>query len=349
MSHKKSMFIKITLIVICMITLCFHFTKKPYFSIIVCSYNYGHFLPKTIESVLSSTFKSYELIIVNDGSSDKTSEILKQYKSNPKIKIIEHENQGLSLSRNKAMKIAKGKYFWFVDADDWIDHKALERLYKKTKNKNIDIISFCIGSVNASGKFIGSYGYNRLPLRFELTPSEVYTVEDFEAGEILGYPVTSGKQIYRREFIQKNGIEFPAKTLFEDDVFFLHTLFENAKISAIKQILYYKRGHNAAITSDKSKYFDSFTRIARYIWERTHLNPKQQEKATSVSNSYIKSVPARWNWLNDERKYKFYPDLIKLKEFFDNQPDDEYWVETKAWYNDFLNDPEVEKYKQRPQ
>ena len=142
MSLKSSKLIKLFLIVVCCITLTFHFTKKPYFSIIVCSYNYGHYLSQTIDSVLNSTFKSYELIVVNDGSTDKTSEVLKKYKDHPQITIIEHENMGLSLSRNKAMKLAKGKYFWFVDADDWIDQKALERLYKKTKKYPVDMVSF---------------------------------------------------------------------------------------------------------------------------------------------------------------------------------------------------------------
>ncbi len=349
MFFKSSKFIKLLLIATCCVIISFHFLKKPYFSIIICSYNYGHFLSQTIDSVLDSTFKDYELIVVNDGSTDKTSEILKKYKNNPKITIIEHENMGLSLSRNKAMKIAKGKYFWFVDADDWIDNKALEILHKKTSEETMDMVSFYTGRVNEKGHFLGIGGYDRLPTRLEMNPHDIHTVEDFSAGELSGYPVTSGKQIYRREFIQKNNIEFPPRTLFEDDVFFFHTLFSDARIGSISRVLYYKRGHSQAITADRPKHFDSYTRIARYIWERTHLNPKHQEKATLISNMYIEGVPARWRWVREDLKYKFYPDLVKLKEFFDAQPDDDYWKNKKEWYNDFLNSPEIQKYKEKPQ
>ena len=347
MSLKSPKWIKLFLIAVCCVTLTFHFTKKPYFSIIVCSYNYGHYLPQTIDSVLNSTFKSYELIVVNDGSTDKTSEVLKKYKDHPQITIIEHENMGLSLSRNKAMKIAKGKYFWFVDADDWIDQKALERLYKKTKKDIPDMVSFYTGAVNEKGQFLGIAIYDKLPYQLELGIKDIYTIDDFQANELIWYPVTSGKQIYRREFIQKNNIEFPAKTLFEDDVFFLHTLFSDARIGAIPSVLYYKRAHSKAITADKAKYFDSFTRICQYIWERTHINPKHQEKATTISNIYFSAIPGRWRSVRDELRYKFYPDLIKLKEFVDKQPDDDYWTTKKQWYNEFLSSPDVSKYKEK--
>ena len=348
MFSKLSIWLKLSIIVICCTVLTYNFTKKPYFSVIICSYNYGHFLPQTIDSVLDSTFKNYEIIVVNDGSTDKTSEILKQYKDHPKITIIEHENMGLSLSRNKAMKIAKGKYFWFVDADDWIDKRALEQLHLKSLISNPDIVSFYTGPVNATGQFRGLSGYDKLPYRLELSPHSIHTINDFSPGEIMSYPVTSGKQIYRREFIQKNNIEFPAKTLFEDDVFFLHTLFSNARITSISRVLYYKRAHAAAITASKPKYFDSYTRICRYIWERTHINPEHKMKATIISNVYIDGIPARWNWMNDELKYKFYPDLVKFKEFADQQPDDAYWKNKKQWYSEFLNSPDVQKYKEKP-
>ena len=344
---KSGYITQFILIVLCCLTLPVMFVKTTYFSIIVCSYNYGHFLEQTVESVLNSTFKNYELIIVNDGSTDNTSEILKKYQNHPKITIIEHENMGLSLSRNKAMKISKGKYFWFVDADDWIDKKALASLYKKTKNTELDMVSFYTSMVSANGTFLGLNPYDRLPYPLELSPNSIYSINRLTVSDILTYPVTSGKQIYRREFIQKNKIDFPAHTLFEDDVFFLHTIFAGAKISAIPNILYYKRLHAKAVTSDKGKHFDSFIRICEYIWDRTHLFPQHDEKATLVSNAYISLIPTRWNNLTTERKYKFYPELLKFKRFADNQPDDDYWKDKKIWFDEFLFSPDVDKFKSR--
>lgn len=325
----------------------YYFFKRPYFSVIVCSYNYGHFLPQTIDSVLKSSYQNFELIVVNDGSTDKTSEVLNKYRNHPKITIIEHENQGLSLSRNKAMKLAKGKYFWFVDADDWIDRKALEKLYEKTKGKDIDLVSFYTCAVSANGNFLGMGGYDMLPRKLENNPDRIYTIDNLTTGDIKSYPVTSGKQIYKREFVQKNQIEFPARTLFEDDVFFLNNIFAGAKISALQSTLYYKRSHGTAITADKPKHFDSYMRICRFIWERTHKYPQHEEKATDISNWYIGGIIGRWNTLNEERKYKFYPDLLLWKEFMDSQPDNEDWKKKKEWFNAFLTHPDVQKYSSK--
>ncbi len=347
MSIKLFRTISIFIVAITCCVSTYYFLKKPYFSIIVCSYNYGHFLEQTVESVLNSTFKNYELIIVNDGSTDNTSEILKKYQNHPKITIIEHKNMGLSLSRNKAMQLAKGKYFWFVDADDWIDKKALSALYKKTKDTELDMVSFYTSMVSANGTFLGLNPYDRLPYPLELSPNSIYSINRLTVSDILTYPVTSGKQIYRREFIQKNKIDFPARTLFEDDIFFLHTIFAEAKISAIPNILYYKRLHAKAVTSDKSKHFDSFVRICEYIWDRTHLFPQHDEKATAVSNAYISNIPTRWNHLTTERKYKFYSELLKFKRYVDSQPNNDYWKDKKLWFDGFLFSPDVDKFKSR--
>ena len=323
----------------------YYFFRKPYFSIIVCSYNYGHFLPQTIESILKSSYQNFELIVVNDGSTDKTSEILNQYRNHSKITIIEHENQGLSLSRNKAMKIAKGKYFWFVDADDWIDVDALKNLYMKTKETSPDIVSFYTSNVNAEGMFLGMGGYDMLPSKLENNPDKIFTIEDLTVGDLMGYPVTSGKQIYRREFTLSQGIDFPARTLFEDDVFFSHHIFAGARISPLPMLLYYKRSHGKAITADKPKHYDSYIRICQFIWERTHKYPKHEQKATAFSNVYMDGIIPRWNWLSNERKYKFYPELLKWKEFLDKQPDNNFWNEKRKRFNHFLNSDEILKYK----
>lgn len=348
MTKKKKIVVFISGIVFCLMCLggilSYNLLKKPYFSIIISSYNYGHYLPQAIDSVLNSSYQNFELIVVNDGSTDKTSEILKQYKNHSKITIIEHENQGLSLSRNKAMKIAKGKYFWFVDADDWIDKNALKRLYDKTKKDDYDIVSFYTCGVDSNGLILGMGGYDMLPSKLENNPDNIFTVQELSVWDMMSYPVTSGKQIYRREFTLKNNIDFPARTLFEDDVFFLHHVFAGARISPLTHALYYKRSHGQAITSDRPKHFDSYIRICMYIWERTHKYPMHEEKATGISNYYIEGIPVRWRWLSTERKYKFYPDLLKWKEFLDRQPDNDYWNKSRSDFYEFFASEEVAPY-----
>ncbi|HJH49587.1 glycosyltransferase family 2 protein, partial [Merdimonas faecis] len=91
-------------------------------SIIIPVYNTGNYLQECIDSVRQQSYKSLELIFINDGSTDNSSAILdKAAESDPRIKVIEQENSGLSAARNRGMREASGDYIMFLDSDDWLD------------------------------------------------------------------------------------------------------------------------------------------------------------------------------------------------------------------------------------
>lgn len=107
--------------------------EKDLISVVIPYYNLGKTLPETIESIKQSTYKNYEIIIVNDGSTDEESiEVLKNYENDPEIRIIHIENQGLANARNVGAEAAKGEFVAFIDADDKID--------KTFYQKSIDIL-----------------------------------------------------------------------------------------------------------------------------------------------------------------------------------------------------------------
>ncbi|TCO06896.1 glycosyltransferase family 2 protein [Natronoflexus pectinivorans] len=110
-------------------------------SIIIPSYNSAHMVCDTIESVLNSKEENYEIILVNDGSTDNTAEVLSPYFSNKRLKYIEHENKGLAGARNTGILNAKGEYLVFLDADDLIlpDKLTVQQKYLDV-NPSIDIV-----------------------------------------------------------------------------------------------------------------------------------------------------------------------------------------------------------------
>lgn len=109
-------------------------------SIIVPVYNVEKFLEKCLDSLTNQTLKDIEIICVNDGSTDKSFEILNNYaKQDLRIKIINQKNSGLSAARNSGMNIAQGKYIGFVDSDDWVDLDFFEKLYNVAIKNNADI------------------------------------------------------------------------------------------------------------------------------------------------------------------------------------------------------------------
>ena len=350
MTLKHNKLIGFVFVIACAIFSFFYFTKGPYFSVIISSYNYAHYLPQTVNSILDSSFQNFELIIVNDGSTDNTSEILKQYKNNPKIRIIEQENQGLSISRNNAMKIAKGKYFWFVDADDWIDKDALAILWSKTKGKYIDIVSFNNVLVEEQTKEQKNIDYTQLPYTLDNNPKKNYNISSFFLQELYEYPVTSGKQIYRRAFIEKNNIYFPPKILFEDIAFFLESVFSDARISAVNKILYYKRKHPQSIVANRAKHFNSRIKICLEVYERITKKRKHIDIAYQISSLHFNSILAYWRELDDENKYRFYSDMVKLKNYIDEKSmTDPFWASKKDWYDNLINSDSVQKYKSKPE
>ena len=116
-------------------------SKRVFFSIVVPCYNVQDTLKETIESILKQDFNNYEIVAVDDGSFDKTSQILINYKIKNKIKVITQSNKGLGAARNTGIKASDGIYICLLDADDlWVPNK-LTSVYKIIKNKGYALIS----------------------------------------------------------------------------------------------------------------------------------------------------------------------------------------------------------------
>lgn len=110
-------------------------------SVIVPVYNTEKYIKKCIRSIIEQTLKEIEIIIVNDGSKDKSLEIIKDLmKQDRRIKLINKENEGVSSARNSGIKMAKGKYIQFIDSDDWIEKEFLEKMYDFAEKENVDIV-----------------------------------------------------------------------------------------------------------------------------------------------------------------------------------------------------------------
>ena len=123
------------------------------FSIIMPVYNTGKYLEKSILSVLHQSYTDYELICINDGSTDNSAQILSAFADKKEIKIIKHEcNKGLFCARKTGVQNATGDYILFLDSDDWLESDALKILAKELSNSNPDYIEFTYYKVAANGR-----------------------------------------------------------------------------------------------------------------------------------------------------------------------------------------------------
>src|SRR5690606_25464518 len=117
--------------------------ENPYFSVIMPAYKVEQYIAKAIESVLNQTFENFELLIINDGSPDKSAELAKDYSTlDPRVQLFNKENGGLSDARNFGIEHARGSYLYFMDSDDWIEKDLLGKLYDKIQAVPADIYVF---------------------------------------------------------------------------------------------------------------------------------------------------------------------------------------------------------------
>ena len=110
-------------------------------SIIVAAYNIEDYIKRCMYSIVNQTFKDIEIIVVNDGSTDNTLNIINDFaKNDARIKIIDKKNGGLIEARKSGLEIASGEYILFLDGDDWLHLEAIEKLYQEAKKDNFDIV-----------------------------------------------------------------------------------------------------------------------------------------------------------------------------------------------------------------
>lgn len=136
-------------------------TEKYRISVIVPVYNAEKYLEETIKSLINQTLDEIEIIFVNDGSTDKSLEILNKYRNNDSVKIIQQENRGVIEARIEGFKIASGKYITFVDNDDILELDMYEKMYKEAQKNDADVVicnySFYPKSVKTKGKWFKEY------------------------------------------------------------------------------------------------------------------------------------------------------------------------------------------------
>lgn len=215
-------------------------------SVILCVYNEERFINKAIESILNQSLNDFELIVVNDGSTDSTLDIINSYNDN-RIRLINQKNIGLGASRNKAMKLARGEYVAFLDGDDWFRSDALEIAYSEAKSQNTDITIFQIKYFDdETGEFSDNDWFNLNSF------DESFDNRTFNPDECSSFlfdlSVNACQKIYRNEFLSQSGAEFVEGIFFEDMPFFFEIFLKAKRISIIRKHLYYHRKHSKSIT-----------------------------------------------------------------------------------------------------
>lgn len=254
------------------------------FSVIMCAYNIEKLVGTAIESVLKQKYQNYELIIVNDGSSDNTLKVLKRYqeKSNGKIRIIDNEkNIGLSASRNVAIAQAKGEYIVHLDGDDTLyDRVTLKKIDETIGDKKSDIVYFGVQYVGGTNKAYIPNAQN--------STREARIVCD------MHFAVAS--KVWRREFLEKNNMTFIEGMYYEDMVYSIKgaILAEELSYGEFPIYIYYRNREGSIMATPNVKRCKDMYKMLYHLMELYEETPKHLKPyLMSFIKNETHSVPMR--------------------------------------------------------
>lgn len=239
--------------------------SKPSISIILPVHNTSHYLEECLNSILNQSFKDYELICIDDGSSDNSYEILKKYeKIITNCKVIQQKNQGVATARNVGLKNVTGDYIVFIDSDDYIKPNYLERLYNESCNSNSDVV-IC--------NFYRYFESSNLKLPVIVKKSSgVYSNHDILKSLIPDNLIHSylWNKLWKKELF--DNLEFP-NIKYEDISIMCYLLYKAKKVSIINDALYYYRIRKTSIVrnysiSTQNDYVKSYGFIRLFLKEK---------------------------------------------------------------------------------
>lgn len=249
----------------------------PKISIIVPVYNVEEYLNRCIDSILNQTFQDFELILVNDGSTDNSGQICDNYAIRDKrIRVIHKENGGVSLARNKGLDIARGKYVQFIDSDDYIEKDMLDKVYNTMLKENSDIIFWGFKLYTNDMKFTKKHVYHG---EDTLNKDKNLNLINLYKKDLFGYICC---KLFKLEIIKKYNIRFKEKMSFlEDEEFTCQycRYIENICILDDSPYIYIDYKDSDRITlSNSNKHMDIYTRDMVFKSWKDMLYEKNSEE-----------------------------------------------------------------------
>lgn len=240
----------------------------PEVSVNICCYNSEKFIHRSLESVLNQTYKDFEVIVIDDGSKDRTGEIIKGYKD-PRIKYFYQENRGLSASRNRAIELSSGEYIALIDHDDiWLPEKLQKQIQLFRNKQGIDLVfSNCIVENEKKGKkslfFLETENFHENPVGkfFERDYMPLLTV------------------VFKKNIVRDIG-GFSEEFISGMDYDFIFRFLKKYKFDYIREPLaiYVLHGANTLLQFSKKAYEEELQVINRHIGAFPEVVKKDQEK-----------------------------------------------------------------------
>lgn len=254
-------------------------SREELVSIIVPVYNVEQYLKDCLDSIFQQSYQNIEVIVVNDGSTDGSREIVIPFLTDQKIKYIEQENKGLSGARNTGLQSATGKYILFVDSDDYIEKNMLMEIVFLMKTYKLDLVRFNADSF--SEEYNKNLKESKYDFSHRLEENKLYKKESLDlnrrtfSSSVCLYLTTS-------ELINNNQLVFYENILHEDELFTTQVFLQTKRMMYKNVSYYHRRYRSNSIMTDLSfenreRSFDSYIVLFNEL-ERMLKHNKYTEK-----------------------------------------------------------------------
>ena len=288
-------------------------------SVIIPVFNVQEYISSCIESVLNQSFQNFEIVVVNDGSTDLSLSILEHYAEDIRIRIITQVNQGLSSARNTGLKEASGKYILYLDGDDMLEKTALDSIVSVMEQIDPDLVLFdgksfsnqedlIKKSVNNTDYYLRKHDYPGLYSGPELMK---------EMNNNNDYRQNVNMQAAKRNFLIENNLFFYPGIIHEDNLYTFMAMLKAKKIIYLRKQFYLRRLRSNSIMSNKKTfrnvygYFISHYEGKRFL-SNLQLRKDEQTAANQVLQRQLDMARTIYSNLdeNEKQKYKLISDEL---------------------------------------
>lgn len=289
-------------------------------TLIIPVFNVEEYLEECLESIISQSFSDYEVILVDDGSTDKSRLIVSEYeKKFNKVKVLFQENKGASEARNLALKHASGEYVLYIDSDDFIKSNMLELMVKKANETQADMV-ICNYTL-----YYGANNKNNKVVSYNILEENIYSSKDV-IDMMLNFKLQGQlwNKLFKRKLLIENNFELEAGRYIEDIFPVFKIINRSEKIIFINEELYYYRQRDTSTINKRNiklaeDYYHAMDSIVQYIIEnKLQVNSNSFKVFKSSILSYFIYHYTNANLKNgykDFKKSKYIRLDIKIKDF----------------------------------
>lgn len=266
-------------------------------SVIIPTYNSGKYITRCVNSILNQSYTDTEIIIIDDGSTDNTKQIVTEnYSDNTRIRYVYQNNSGVSSARNNGLALAKGEYLVFVDSDDYAEPSYLQRLLHNSREYNTDIVYCGYNIIESNNRLNDLDTLIKLASNnqtYEISPYEAinYVISVDPKHTLYGYV---WRNLFKTKIIRQNQIRFRTDIhISEDFQFILEYLLNAKKVGLVPEPLYNYVINETSVTT---KYIPSLHNDMYSVndWMRKHILPSFPALNSNIisceANTYLAAI-----------------------------------------------------------